>query len=331
MPTTMKDSLNDLFRQRFQGHEAPVDAGTWAVIEAKIITAPPPADPVSDLFRERFQGHEVPVDAAVWEGIRSQLGQGATVGSGLFGGYGWLIAAGAAALIAGALMLKRSGPSAPQAAAPHPVPQAAVAAPAAMAETPVAQAEPAAVSESLAAVHPGSKAKAVQSAPRGSEQATEAEPAPGGPAMAEAESPAVVEHIIQAMTERARNEAAAPAAPVEQAKAAQGHHGISEAEAAAPEPPPATVHKPFMPNTFTPNNDGINDTYVVPMEGFTSMMIRVYSIKTNQLVFSTNTGEPWTGANCEEGMYLVAVEAITAEGQVVAEGKVVYLNRTGTN
>ena len=41
MHTTMKDSLKDLFRERFQGHEAPVDPATWQVIEARMLTSPP--------------------------------------------------------------------------------------------------------------------------------------------------------------------------------------------------------------------------------------------------------------------------------------------------
>ncbi|MFN3874321.1 MAG: gliding motility-associated C-terminal domain-containing protein, partial [Flavobacteriales bacterium] len=147
------------------------------------------------------------------------------------------------------------------------------------------------------------------------------------------QDPGVVERIITNLTEQVKQEAAQEAEPQRALKARR-----SESQVPVGMPPPAVdeeaaapLQKLFLPNTFTPNNDGINDAYVVPMEGLTSVMMRVYSIKTNQLVFATNSGEPWTGANCEDGMYLVAVEAMTTDGRILAEGKVVYLNRSGTN
>ncbi len=87
----------------------------------------------------------------------------------------------------------------------------------------------------------------------------------------------------------------------------------------------------FLQNTFTPNGDGVNDTYTVSTEGFERMIIKVFSVKNNQLVFSTNTNEPWTGDNCEDGYYLLAVEAMTYEGRLVTKGQVVWLNRTPQN
>jgi len=93
----------------------------------------------------------------------------------------------------------------------------------------------------------------------------------------------------------------------------------------------APLPKLFMPNTFTPNGDAINDTYTLAREGFRSMMVRVYSMKNDQLVFSTNNGEAWTGDRCEDGMYMVAVEAVTDDGRTMTEGKVVWLTRVRLN
>ncbi|MCB0769174.1 MAG: gliding motility-associated C-terminal domain-containing protein, partial [Flavobacteriales bacterium] len=84
-------------------------------------------------------------------------------------------------------------------------------------------------------------------------------------------------------------------------------------------------------NTFTPNGDGINDRYEVDMTGFKSLVLRVYSMKNDRLVFSTNAGAPWTGEGCEDGMYMVAVEAVTKDGKIISQGKVVWLTRNGTN
>jgi len=73
----MDHDLNDLFRERFQGHEAAVPSGTWQGIQARMATAATPVDggdKVADLFRERFHDHEMAVDPAVWQGISAQLG-----------------------------------------------------------------------------------------------------------------------------------------------------------------------------------------------------------------------------------------------------------------
>ena len=94
---------------------------------------------------------------------------------------------------------------------------------------------------------------------------------------------------------------------------------------------PAPLPKLFMPNTFTPNGDGVNDTYTVDGDGYASIMLRVYSMKTNSLVFTTNSGQPWTGEGCEDGMYMVAMEAHTPDGRSTTEGKVVWLTRNRMN
>lgn len=333
MPTTMKDSLSNLFRERFQGHEAPVDPGTWAVIEAKLLTALPDADRVNELFRERFQSHEVPVDPAAWEGISAQLGHGATAG-GLLSGYGWLAAGLAGILIVGAVALSLNGPEemAPQTKAIAAEPDPATAAPAAAEAQASTEVPQAAVAVELRVT--AAKPPQAHRARTATEATAEASTEPTGDAApnlveAPAESPAIVEQIIQSITAQVRQEVSTNSA-VETKPRVPAEGEREDDPGARPIEAPAAP-KLFMPNTFTPNNDGINDSYVVPMDGFTSVMMRVYSIKTNQLVFATNSGEPWNGANCEDGMYLVAVEAITSDGRTVAEGKVVYLNRNSTN
>ncbi len=71
----MRPDLKYLIRERFHGHEAPVDPGTWSAIQAKL-TALPGNDAVEDLFRERFQEHGVDVDPGLWDKISGQLGHG---------------------------------------------------------------------------------------------------------------------------------------------------------------------------------------------------------------------------------------------------------------
>ena len=334
MPTTMKNSLNDLFHERFQGHEAPVDPGTWAVIEAKLLTAAPASDPVNDLFRERFQNHESVVDPSAWSNISNQLGH-PVAGGGWTGAYGWM-AAGVAGMVAvGALVFAlNSNPVEVVEAALEPRPENLL--------EPVVVTEPEHVprSESL------DQQSASMPERRTIVQPVKAQPSdsPVEPAESDvastpiAEEVVVVDQIIEDLTVRTMLEVLG-SEPVTTPQAAQPEK--AEGNNTGIEMPPMETTAPkaeepiklFMPNTFTPNGDGINDTYrILPRQGFSSVLVRVYSMKNNQLVFSSaSVDDEWQGLNCDDGIYLVAVEAITLGGHVVADGKVVWLNRGSTN
>ncbi|HRD51177.1 MAG TPA: gliding motility-associated C-terminal domain-containing protein [Flavobacteriales bacterium] len=328
----MKNSLNDLLRERFQGHEAPVDPGTWAVIEAKLLTAAPASDPVNDLFRERFQNHESAVDPGVWNTISSQLGH-PVAGSGWAGTFGWMAAGIAGVLALGALVLNmNSGTPETVALVPvEPDKQEEI-----VASTPLeaviaekateSSAQPAVISANLKPQRPETAVN---------QEATSAPTTTGG-LNAPAEEAVVVEQIIEGLTVQTMLEVLAgePLPPAQASDNGRPAEPVIERPAEAIEPPIVEeAIKLFMPNTFTPNGDGINDTYrMLPRNGFSSVLVRVYSMKNNQLVFSsTSMEDEWQGLNCDDGMYLVAVEAITLNGRVVADGKVVWLNRGGTN
>lgn len=137
-----------------------------------------------------------------------------------------------------------------------------------------------------------------------------------------------VERILEALAEQAKEEAPEVRVVTPPERSTPGGDDTLPEEAVQQRP---ELPKLFMPNVFTPNNDGINDTYQVMGDGFEKMLVKVFAMKNNQLVFSTSNGEAWTGANCEDGMYLVAVEALTPDGRSVTEGKVVWLNRTPMN
>lgn len=327
--------MNDLLRERFQGHEAPVDPATWQVIEARLLTGAPAADPVNEIFRERFTRHEVSAPPGAWQAISAQMGHGAASG---LGAFGW-IAAGLGGVIAvgGLIYTLNSGtPEGAVAEVKGPEAVNAQLATEPITAAPVEAAGPQGNSPAATIALPQHPAiperQSVQMelpvpAGSGSSLASiEQEPAYSPEA---ANGAALVDRIITQITDRVEDDVRAGVDTNSATTISPQPVSVADPPTAIPDLPPAP--KPFMPNTFTPNNDGINDVYAVPLDGFTSMLLRVYSMKSNQLVFSTNSGEPWTGANCEDGWYMVAVEAMTTDGRLVSEGKAVWLNRTGMN
>ncbi|MCB0791283.1 MAG: gliding motility-associated C-terminal domain-containing protein [Flavobacteriales bacterium] len=92
-----KDELNESLRQRFTGHEVPVDANVWQAISARVAAPTAGADEVlRGSLKEKFTGHEMAVDPGLWASISGQAGIGAAASGGI--GTGW-IAAGVAAVI----------------------------------------------------------------------------------------------------------------------------------------------------------------------------------------------------------------------------------------
>lgn len=336
---TMKDSLNELFHQRFQGHEAPVDPAVWQVIEARLLTTPPAADPVNELLRERFSGHEVNVAPAVWQNIGTQLGHGAG-----FGSFGWIAAGIGGVVLTGGLLYMLSGqPNKVAIAQPQHVEVATQQAPIIPnGEEPGGAVLPAIVQQRhdeapvaasmRNATRTGSDAELV--VVTGPEEDI---PVPAAEGFMDTSGAPVVRGIIAAIEDAAERElllsqqaantpgtdaSKLPASP-ENPPSESIDPGVDEV--AAEQKEPCTL---YIENIFTPNNDGINDAYVVqPPPCITSARIRIFSI-SGQLVFTMNNYEPWVGANCEEGWYLVAGEASTIEGNMIPVKGTVFLKRS---
>lgn len=344
----MRDSVNKLFQQRFQGHETPVDPGVWQGIQQQMAAAAPAADGVNELFKDRFQGHEMPVHPSAWANISSQLGHTAAAGTAASTMWGWA-AAGIVAVVAtsAVLLWDPSTPTAPTTVVTmeNPTPALELHAPKL-----ISPEEP--TTATIAARPAAEKQEA--SSPRATKAGThtpglipvgeplEASTTPAGLSSGGSgegvEGHTVVAEIITDLTEQVIQEPVtaepepglSPKLNVAATREPTTSLGAEVSDAPAAElalPAP----KLFMPNTFTPNGDLVNDTYTVGTEGFQMVMIRVYSLKSNVLVFSTNNGEAWTGANCEDGMYMVAAEARTEDGRTITDGKVVWLNRNPTN
>jgi len=342
----MRDSVNKLFHQRFQGHEAPVDTGVWEGIQQQLATAAPAADGVNELFKERFQGHEAPVDPAVWANISSQLGHTAAAGTTAGTVWAWVAAGTAAVVITATALIWEPGAN-----EPAPVVQVAeqqVPAAEPQRSIPVAEVQP--VAQEPATV-PAIERRATEPAPKMQirsvdEHAAQTEPTlqntPSEPDVLpdpapKSEGNSVVSGIISQLEEDVKHQpvTAKPEPGLKTFKPADTttHPQISQVDPPQVEEVKtlAPLPKLFMPNTFTPNGDGVNDTYIVDGDGYAVVLMRVYSMKSNALVFSSNGGEPWSGTGCEDGMYMVAIEAHTHDGRTTTEGKVVWLNRNPIN
>lgn len=89
----------------------------------------------------------------------------------------------------------------------------------------------------------------------------------------------------------------------------------------------------YIPNSFTPNNDGLNDVFYVrgrPLEDFKLQIIN----RLNQSIFITkNYYEGWDGtvqnygSECPEGAYIYIITGVNEEGEDVVETGIVNLIR----
>lgn len=335
----MSDELSELFRERFAGHETPVGPGVWEAIQTELgaAAASDTGDGLEDLFRERFNEHEVSVDPNVWANISSQLGHGtgAAASSGtLWGPMGWAAAGLGVLVISGAVYLfSAESPAKPEAAKGPLVELVQPSSQNAAGERSL-DITPKLVTGSRSMIQPETQELPERSAstPTGPKElypdvASQPEdPAPEVPNIPEVQQgPELVERIIEQATEQARIKGTAPT-PEELRKPMTTPVDMEEPE--VERSPKQEEQKLLLHNVFTPNGDGENDTYyVLNAASFARIMTRVYNVRNNQLVFSTDTNEPWNGDNCLDGYYLVAVEALTLDGRLVTQGEVVWLTR----
>lgn len=353
----MSLEINNLFRDRFQGHEAPVGPDAWDAIQSKLAAGATIVDPVNDLFRKSFQGHEVAVDPGAWANISGQLGHSVATGSS--GIWGWA-AAGVTALVIGGAAYFMTGQTTvaiadlPAVTEETRVPVVRNNVGSAIVEIPTdrsvqvekavpgisAEPKPQQVITSTSQVDPQEPSARNIPPIILEEPAEETHTVPtvvkqDNPVSVNSNAPKtvygpiIVAQIIDELTTKAAQAATQETAgsdengdgEVEQVEVVTGSSMDEEVTEDLPALPEL-----FIPNTFTPNGDNINDSFEVGAEGFEKVMIRIFSVKDNVQVFSTNTGEAWDGANCRDGYYLVAIEAITADGRSVTAGKVVWLN-----
>jgi gliding motility-associated-like protein len=84
----------------------------------------------------------------------------------------------------------------------------------------------------------------------------------------------------------------------------------------------------YVPNTFTPNNDGINDVFQVEGENLRGFWMAVYNRWGERVFYSDDPATPWLGNVAggdhfaPDGMYLWQVRVELAGGPLLLEGHV---------
>ena len=87
----------------------------------------------------------------------------------------------------------------------------------------------------------------------------------------------------------------------------------------------------YIPSSFTPNNDGINDAFEVVGQSLRGFWMRIFNRWGEEIFYTQDPGEPWTGNvrggrhAAPDGVYFYQVRYEEAEGPLLLEGTVVLL------
>ncbi len=74
-----------------------------------------------------------------------------------------------------------------------------------------------------------------------------------------------------------------------------------------------------IPNTFTPNGDGINDEFRVSYISLKSYSIYIYNRWGRVVYQSDNPGDGWDGSGMATGVYIYQIEAVGTDGMEYSE------------
>lgn len=87
----------------------------------------------------------------------------------------------------------------------------------------------------------------------------------------------------------------------------------------------------YVPNSFTPNNDGVNDVFRVEGESIRGLWMRIYDRWGIEVFETMDPEEPWLGNfqggdhYCQDGVYLYQIRVELAGGPILLEGHVQLL------
>jgi gliding motility-associated-like protein len=77
----------------------------------------------------------------------------------------------------------------------------------------------------------------------------------------------------------------------------------------------------YIPNSFEPNGDGLNDSFIPKGTGIASFEMWIFDNSGKQIYYCNNINNPWngsvqggTGAICPEGYYLYQIKATDSCG-----------------
>jgi gliding motility-associated-like protein len=77
----------------------------------------------------------------------------------------------------------------------------------------------------------------------------------------------------------------------------------------------------FVPNVFTPNGDGVNDTFeIIGKDNYMAIEIEVYNRWGNQVYKNANYQNQWTGQGLNEGTYFYTLKLKSASNTELVKG-----------
>lgn len=343
----MNDGLNELLRQRFASHEAPVPDDAWSRISDRV-AAHADGSSLRETLQKKFEGHFVEPHPGTWAHIASRLGRAGSAGNS--GTYGW-IAAGVAAVAITAVSLwyaqrppattAHTGTMVVQPAEPVITPPSAEVVPD-MAPTPIAAQ---AVAAPLPANSPEQRKRALPAATEevGVEPDRRSEPDNEAIASTSAPQEEHEEHQeLQAPDPVSTSDAwTAPETTPEHAPAQVSKPAVNveptkdpvtgsdtENEPAAPEP----RYTLYIPTAFSVNSDGVNDKLRIVATDYEEVDVRIATINGALVFRSNDLARMWdgrlpNGSMAEEGLYRCLVSLTDLQGAVHYKTEVVRLLR----
>jgi hypothetical protein len=350
----MDDRLTAHLRERFAGHEVDVPPGAWENVNQQLQAGS--GEALRNTLQDKFRGHEVHVDPSAWSAISGQLGHTAAAGTSF--GTAWIAAGVAAVAITATALLWNSNADQVPAPVPQQVVQAVPPATPSPATTnpvvtPPTPKDPAPEKQTNAepAVAPPAHHTPMVNAPATTKAEPQAEAtAPKTPTLpvvhTSSTTPSPTGNAGQAQPPAPPVQASAFTPAAKQDEPAE-HNGSTTSGNTVTSPNTETATDetgtdPFqqennsailIPNVFSPQGDGVNDQLKIIAKDYEKADVRIYSSKSDALVFHSNDlarmwdGRLPNGNIADEGYYRCIVILTDPDGTTRVKTEVVRLFR----